>query len=338
MSELIVVRDRRQPLQFSVANVVIDEWLPIIGTTGYALYSLYVRMARIDDERCWPGYQMTAQHLGISKGSISNYNRLLSWCRLIHIEPGDRQHANTYYVLAVPEVTAERMIEIRRRAEGELSPGSSFQRTVYDRLDQWEPIQALWGQSSQPLQVVRPGQLVLPGIIEEEGSSPVEQGSTLVEQGVQPAYRNNPNKQSKGTIQRNNPNNNSSPPERALSPGDSVDAAVVDELAELGIDEPVRSQVARLEGVDVHRVRAWGLYSETQSLTNRAGFVVSRLQKGYTPPGEFQALAHVGEEDWAWMEDHAKARAWTGEWPPGLPIGEDLAAVWWEWFGEDEGS
>ena len=47
--------------------------------------------------------------------------------------------------------------------------------------------------------------------------------------------------------------------------------------------------------------RAWCLYTETQALRNPAGLIVSQLERGARPPGEFVALAGISSEDWAWL-------------------------------------
>jgi hypothetical protein len=175
----IIVRDRRQKHQFSIHNRVVDEWLPIIGQTGYALYSLYVRMANRDDERCWPGYTLIKQHLSIGYSSVSDYNKLLEWCGLVHIERGDATHPNEYYILDIPPVTPETLEKLRQAATDELSPKSKFRQTILNRLENWQPIQALWGSvdSSKPI-IVHPAQMTLP----LEGASEAGQAALDTEQ------------------------------------------------------------------------------------------------------------------------------------------------------------
>ena len=358
MNDFIVVRDRRQPKQFSIANVVIDEWLPIIGLPGYAIYSLYVRMAGLADERCWPGYTLIKTHLGLGKSTISDYNKLLYFCRLIHIEEGDRHNTNNYYILDVPEVDTDALHHIRRQAEAELSSGSKLRRTILKRLDRWEPIQALWARPQQQVEVMRPGQMPLPGLVEpvdnssqsvdnsdsggpvaeqggpvaEQGGPVAEQGGPVAEQGgpvaehpVRPGDCNNPNKQSKRTIQKNNPNEHSTT--TGAASGAEPSAAVVELLTEYGVEMASCPELAQC---DYDAARAWCLYADTQDLRTPAGFVVSRLKNGASPPHEFTVLAGIGQEPWEWLERHAQTRALTGVWAVGLPVDEDEAETWYE--------
>jgi len=139
---MIVVRDRREPHQFSVHNRVIDEWLPIIGLTGLVLYALYVRMANRVDERAFPGYTLIQRHLGISRSTISRCNQLLRLYGLIHIQPGTRTRPNYYYILDIPEVTPEKLSALRERVTQ--IRDRAFVRTVLKRIEEWLPIEAHW--------------------------------------------------------------------------------------------------------------------------------------------------------------------------------------------------
>ena len=317
--EFIVVRDRRQPRQFSIANVVIDQWLPIIGMPGYTIYSLYVRMAGIDDERCWPGYTMITTHLGIARATVSRYNKLLRWCRLIHIEEGDRHNTNNYYILDVPTVDVDTLHHIRQKTETELSQGDPFRGTVLRRLDRWEPIQVLWDRPQRSVDVIRPGQMALPGCDAQECDSLVEHPGSLVEHPVPPENCNNPNKQSKSTEQKNNP--------QQQGRAGCADNAVVALLSSYGV---VISSCPELAQCDYVMARAWCLYTDTQILSRPEGFIVSRLRAKRAPPHEFVVLADIGEEEWAWLEKHAKARAYGTNWPPGCPVSEYAAELWYD--------
>jgi len=352
MHEQIVVRDRRQPKQFSIANVVIDQWLPIIGMPGYAIYSLYVRMAGLADERCWPGYTLIKTHLGIGYSTVSRYNKLLCWCRLIHIEEGDRHNTNNYYILDVPEVDLDALHAIRRHAESDMSKQDPFRSTILDRLDRWEPIQALWARPQHQVEVVRPGQMALPGLngpvdnsksgtpvveegtpvveegtpVVEEGTPVVEEGTLVVEEGVPAQECNNPNKQSEGTIQKNNPKEQSTTTGPQSANSSSI-AAVVELLTEYGVEEWTRRD---LMGCNYDLVRAWCLYTDTQNLNNPAGFIVSRLKSHAVPPHEFFVMAGIQADEWAWLERHAPTRALTGVWTVGLPMKQEKAELWYE--------
>ena len=73
-------------------------------------------MANKKDERCWLPYGTIEKHLGMGRGTISDYNKLLVWCGLIHIEEGDTRLANDYYILDIPDVTPEVIEGVRAAA------------------------------------------------------------------------------------------------------------------------------------------------------------------------------------------------------------------------------
>jgi hypothetical protein len=183
----IVVRDRRTSHQFSVHNTVIDQWFPIIGMTGLAIYSLYVRMSNQKDERCWPGFTLIKSHLGISSSTLSDYNRLLTWCELLHIEPGNQKQSNNYYILDVPEVTPDKLTEIADQAR-KLPKSSRLKKPLLQRVKDWQPLQAHFSDRPKP-DVVPASQLSLPiggSSLSEPDSSLSELGSSLSEPGGSP--------------------------------------------------------------------------------------------------------------------------------------------------------
>jgi ADP-ribose pyrophosphatase YjhB (NUDIX family) len=301
----IVVRDRRTKHQFSIHNAIIDEWLPIIGLPGYALYSFYCRMANQTDERCFPGYSLIRAHLGLGFATISDYNRLLVWCGLIHIERGNCSESNDYYILDIPEVTSEKLRAIRRLATSELSEDSTFVQALLKRLDNWQPLQAHWerARKTRP-SVVHPAQMSLPL---EEGTSVGEEGTSVGEDPTSPSEV----EQSKPTIQKQQSEENNQQQQAAA-------VVVRSLLEELGLQEPTLSQVLAVNP-DPADVQGWIWYVQTQTgLNNPVGVVANRLRSRQQPPAEFLALARViaqlDEEDLAILESCARERHWTGRW------------------------
>lgn len=261
----IIVRDRRQVHQFSVHNRVIDEWLPIIGPTGYAIYSLYVRMANATDERSWPGYTLITTHLAIGRATLSDHNKLLLWCRLIHIEPGTTHTSNNYYILDIPTVTAELLHAVRLQAQA-LPLNSRFRHTITKRLDNWTSIQSLWNTRPKP-QIFRPGQPLLPGCEPHQTSSPAEHPgsvpehpSSVPEHPVRQENQNNPKQQSKLT---------------------QVEE-ITQLLTQTGITVDVAAGLA--ETCSRELVEGWIAYAATQELHNRAGFLITSLRSRQQPP------------------------------------------------------
>lgn len=83
----------------------------------------------------------------------------------------------------------------------------------------------------------------------------------------------------------------------------------VDLLKELGVSEPKLTAIANLATLD--DVKGWCAYAKSQnSLTNPAGFVVSKLEKGEPPP-------EAGQECWYTPDDFDKSFVQPGE-RPGL--------------------
>ena len=71
------------------------------------------------------------------------------------------------------------------------------------------------------------------------------------------------------------------------------DRALVQALADLGVHEPKRGQLARLE-IDPLWVQAWQLWAKhpnRRSLTNPVGNIILKLQNGERPPREFLRAA-----------------------------------------------
>jgi hypothetical protein len=150
----IVVRDRRTPHQFSIENLVLDEWLPIIGQIGFMLYAFYVRMADREEEKSFPSYSLIQRHLGIGAASISEHNQLLVWCGLLHIKRGTRHAANIYYILDPLPITVESLASLRQQTTQWWSK-RAFGRTVLQRIDGWESLQAIWAERRSDKQNIR---------------------------------------------------------------------------------------------------------------------------------------------------------------------------------------
>lgn len=302
-STVIRVRDRRQKHQFSIHNRIIDEWQPIIGQAGFTLYSLYVRMAHNNDERCYPGYTTISEHLGISPATISNHNKLLVWCGLLHIEPGNQRKPNDYYILDVPPVTPETLDAIRQTAAAELPPDNKFRRTIFKRLDKWQPIQAIWNRHAKARHVivVHPNQLSLfpddegttlaehPTTLAEQGTTLAEHPTTLAEQGTTPGVV----EQSERTIQKNNPHQHHQRPNGAGGDGDGwaiadtfdpEQEAAFDDLLRVGVRPQTAAELTRDFTDGLGRIQHWIDYAEALAqegfeFDNLPGFIVAGLRR-----------------------------------------------------------
>ena len=161
--KLVIVRDRRKPHQYCIENLVLDEWRPIIGRSGYDIYSFYVRMANRDmNEKSWPAYSLLKAHLGVGSSTISEYNQLLEWCGLLYIEAGNYRKSNTYYIRDPAPVTMEGLVELRRKVQEGWSSSRRIRQTVLERIENWRPLQALWSERRQKgkeaVRIVRAGE------------------------------------------------------------------------------------------------------------------------------------------------------------------------------------
>jgi len=91
---------------FQVKNEVVHEYLPIIGATGFTLYSLYKSMANHElGYIAWPSYKLIKKYMGLGKSTISCYNWLLQECGLLQIEQYNDH--NNYRLVKVNPVTPE---------------------------------------------------------------------------------------------------------------------------------------------------------------------------------------------------------------------------------------
>lgn len=213
----IRVRDRRAIHQYSIQNRVFDDWLPIIGKEGYALYSFYVRCANREDERSYPGYATLQHHLGIGRSTISDTNRLLEWCGLIQIVPGDSSKTNDYYILDAPECTPALLAEVAAKIKQHYQADYPKRKVWLKRIEEWS---RLFDKPEAQTKVT---------IVKPEGSPGVGLPQSCAGTRVVPAQdSNNPKEQSERT--------SSSPPHETKN---ETPAATSDDD-----DTPVPSQVS----------------------------------------------------------------------------------------------
>ncbi|MCA9977846.1 MAG: hypothetical protein KC413_18930, partial [Anaerolineales bacterium] len=135
-----------------------------IDTTGYAIYSLLIRMANESSgESCYPGYTLMESHLAIGRSTVSYYISLLEWCQLIYrdrpeivvIQNGERKklrqgnRSNTYYILDVMSVTPKRLEKVRAKVQESINQDGGGLTTEWGEkfikaIDSWKPLQFHW--------------------------------------------------------------------------------------------------------------------------------------------------------------------------------------------------
>jgi len=89
------VSDRRRVRWYRIDNVVLDDYLPLMGVRAFAVYSLYCRMSGRDG-LSWPGYSYVCKTLRIGRATLTKANRLLEVLGLIEIEQGNSKRSNRY--------------------------------------------------------------------------------------------------------------------------------------------------------------------------------------------------------------------------------------------------
>jgi len=289
----ICVRDRRERHQFSIHNKIIDHWLPIIGTPGLALYSLYVRMSNKKDERCYPGYTLIANHIGISTATVCHYNRLLVICNLIYIHRStSRRKPNNYYILDIPPCNEHQIQRIRNQAVTYYPPSSNFLRALLKRLARWVPIETRWSDDRPT--IIHPDQLRLWTLPGKDPTSLGKDPTSLGKDSTSPSKV----EQSERTIRRNN---------QQQQQGDAV---VVDgweiathfneeqsdafqSLMDNGVTPQVSAELVVKHSDGLGRIESWLKYAaqlgkEGFEFDNYPGFIVAGLRSNQAalPPSK----------------------------------------------------
>jgi len=94
-------------------------------------------------------------------------------------------------------------------------------------------------------------------------------------------------------------------PGKEVAGGPAPNGALLQALADLGVENPKRAQLARLD-IDLLWVRAWQLWAKhphRRSLTNPVGNIILKLECGERPPPEFLRAA----------EEQIRLPQWTPE-------------------------
>lgn len=167
---VIHVRDRRKPKQYIVDNLIMDEYYPIIKSSGYSIYSLLVRMSNErSGEQTWASLRMMAAHLGIgSNSTLSYYITLLEITGLIFkdlpeaiVMQGGKKvkkklgnRSNIYYILDVKPVTPERLEAFKVAVKTNQTFTESYRNLFLKNLDEWQPIQSHWRPKGKKIKTI----------------------------------------------------------------------------------------------------------------------------------------------------------------------------------------
>ena len=313
-NDTITVRDRRKPRQFSIDNSIIDQWFPLIGPTGYAFYSLLVRLARRDTEMAFPGYTLISKHLGVSRSTVNAYAKFLAICGLIHIRPGNSHRSNTYFILEPPQVTREKLIEILKGISRGFDLDDRYRGTFEKRVKSWRPLQAHFRnanavepetQSPVQLQIFEGGTpaehpstpIALGGTPAEHPSTPIALGGSTAVPEQSKFNKGNgtiPMEQSESVVVGGDILSGSSFFEnftRATSRVESKELAQAFDQAGIMGEATRRDIVMRNPDVTPEDVKAWAAYRDEEN-RRRPGscstaVIISYLRSGQRPPERF---------------------------------------------------
>lgn len=251
-----------------IDNIIIDEWFPLVGATGYTIYSLLVRMSNEKDGESVSGsFSLICEHLGITRPTLAGYLTLLEQCQLIYrdrpeviiVQNGREKRkrngnrSNTYYILDIQAVTKERLAAIRQfyeEAEDD-STLEGFKTLFLRRVDEWRPIQKLWSKGRQRRIKTVVGQQELPF---GDGRKPQDD---VPGHDVPPLA------------------------DITLALFEAIDVRTPAIIDELGHHDPM-----------LVLAQIW--HTVTESWVNpdkRAGVVINNLRKGIAPPAGFTELA-----------------------------------------------
>lgn len=337
--EGIRIRDRRSKYQFSIHNRIVDEWFPIIGPQGFALYSLYVRMADSDREKSYPSLRMIRDHTGMGLATISDYNHLLEWCDLIYIEEGTRNKSNTYFILDIPEVTPEKLEQLYKEIENDTQRKQSlmrtkakdlkkqakkvvvdeertnllnkakkmeqkaktyqcspFHKTITQRLNAWQPIQAHWKKPQETaVATAEPADPQLP-LIPMPDSAELAETDETQNQDTTLELQSSP---AEDTVQTQSAD---APPTKQIIEKIGIVGKTADQLS--SAPQPI--------------LLAWYWYTYLDKMDEKyvPGYIVNQLKSDAPPPSEIGGLASqwlkLNKPDRDTMRTHAQKFTATG--------------------------
>jgi DNA-binding MarR family transcriptional regulator len=108
------VRTKGHSGWFWANNALVDDYGPIIGALGIAVYTVLARFTDYTDQSCYPSYQTIAQRLNLSRREVIAIVDQLEAYGLIRREPrmdeaGDAQ-SNRYTLLRVEPVLRDEVV------------------------------------------------------------------------------------------------------------------------------------------------------------------------------------------------------------------------------------
>jgi hypothetical protein len=108
------MKDGRKPPFFWAFNYILDDFGPVIGPYGIAVYCALARFASQQRES-WPSVQTIADVAGVKKRKAQQTLRHLVQVELVELrppDPGSRKRTNVYRLIDPPQVAREGAISV----------------------------------------------------------------------------------------------------------------------------------------------------------------------------------------------------------------------------------
>jgi biotin operon repressor len=114
------IRDLRNGDWYWIPKKVIREYLPLIGSTGIAVYNFLASLAD-KSQTCFPSQKYIARRLGFSRATISRTLKRLQAAGLIRVDKRTRYHC-VYSLMKVKTRCRARETQMSHRRNSDVSP------------------------------------------------------------------------------------------------------------------------------------------------------------------------------------------------------------------------
>jgi hypothetical protein len=144
--EIDVRHDMRDFGFYQTHNFIVDDYIPLIGTVGFTIYSLLVRRAMHDKMNTKLAQGIIREHLGIQKATVPIYILTLELCGLIYVNRKHREVSEMFILqpkrLFDPEtreINQTALAEIRERIIN-CQKYSSLKKSLLSKIDEFQSL------------------------------------------------------------------------------------------------------------------------------------------------------------------------------------------------------
>lgn len=130
--EEVLIRSMRAGFTW-MDNAIMDDWVNLLGTDVLSVYVLYCRRAMNETQSTKLAQEVVAEHLRVSKTTVSDALRILEWCDLIKVVRKHRSISKVYLKDTRPLTD-----EVRAELRAKIAAGTDYMhlRTMLiSRLD-----------------------------------------------------------------------------------------------------------------------------------------------------------------------------------------------------------